>query len=334
MNITKMQEKIVTRIVSYSPTSLVLVTVFVAVILSVPLAYIFFLIFDGEYTRFIFITTIVVPLFITPPITIVLIKLIRHLNYYKKYLELEIEKSKQKDILLFEQARFSIIGEMLANISHQWKQPLNTVGLAIVSLRTSNLKEEEYERYYDIMEDNISYLATTIDDFSSFFDQKTHLEIRTIQSIIKEINSILDIYLKNKNITFEIEIENQLGDVHFASSISQVLLNLINNAKDAFEHNQSKKLILLTFITLKDGVKIRCCDTGKGISPEVQKKIYDPYFSTKTKKRGSGIGLYMSKQIIRTLFEGTLEIERNSNFSTCFCIILPFSHNCILQNKG
>lgn len=334
MSLSKLQEKIVTKVLSYSPTSVVMMTMFIAILISVPSVYFLFSIFDEDYTLLMFMATVLMPIIIAPLITILLLKLFRHMNYYKKYLELEIEKSKQKDILLFEQARFSIVGEMLANISHQWKQPLNTIGLAIVSLRTSDLSEDEYERYYDIMEDNIGYLATTIDDFSSFFDQKTHLEIRTIPSIMKEINSILEVYLNNKNIKLLVEIDNQLGDVSFASSISQVLLNLINNAKDAFEHNQKKKIINITFTTLQDGVKIRCCDTGKGISPEILKKIYDPYFSTKTKKRGSGIGLYMSKQIVQKLFEGTLEIERNSSFSTCFCIALPFSHNCILQTKG
>ncbi|MDY0116430.1 MAG: HAMP domain-containing sensor histidine kinase [Sulfurimonadaceae bacterium] len=332
--LSKIQEKIVAKILTYSPTTVVVMSMVIATFLSVPSVYLLSIIFDQSYTTFLFTLTIAMPLLITPVVVIVLLKMVKHLNYYKKYLEFEIEKSKEKDIVLFEQARFSIMGEMLANISHQWKQPLNTIGLAIVSLRTSSLSEDEYERYYDIMEDNISHLATTINDFSSFFDQKTHLEIRTIDSIIKEIHSILGIYLKNKNITLSVEEDNQLGTVQFASSISQVLLNLINNAKDAFENNQQNKSILLAFTTLSDGVIITCCDTGKGIDSEIQKKIYDPYFSTKTNKRGSGIGLYMSKQIIQKLFNGTLEIEKNSNYSTCFTIRLPFSHNCILQTKG
>lgn len=334
MILNKIQEKAVLWIFSYSPKAIVWMSVFLATFLSIPSVYMMSKIFNQDYTAFIVGISIAMPLLITPPIIIVLLKLVKHLNYYKKYLELEIEQSKQKDMVLFEQARFSIMGEMLANISHQWKQPLNTIGLAIVSMRTSQLDEDAYDRYYDIMEDNISYLATTIDDFSSFFDQKSHLEIRTIENIIKEIHSIMDVYLNNKSIKFIVEIENQLGTVHFASSISQVLLNLINNAKDAFENHQQNKSIVLTFTTLKDGVKITCGDTGKGIAPEIQKKIYDPYFSTKTKKRGSGIGLYMSKQIIQKLFEGTLEIEQNSKYSTCFSIVLPFSHSCILQNKG
>lgn len=333
--LSKIQEKIIAKIIATSPAAVVAISTIFALFLSVPSVYLLSVLFHEPYTFFVFAVTVVMPLCIAPVIVTILLKLIRHLNYYKKYLELEIEKSKEKDVMLFEQARFSIMGEMLANISHQWKQPLNTVGLVIVSLRTtSQLDENELERYYDIMEDNISYLATTIDDFSSFFDQKTHLEIRTIEHIMKEIDSVLSIYLTNKNIAFSVEIKNDLGTVRFASSISQVLLNLINNAKDAFEYNQQNKSIFLTFETLQDGAKITCCDTGQGITAEIKKKIYDPYFSTKSKKRGSGIGLYMSKQIVQKLFNGTIEIEKSTKFSTCFSVTLPFSSNCVLEDKG
>jgi signal transduction histidine kinase len=329
----KLQERLYEKLSEYSPRRVVLASTVVASLLSIPTVYLLFALFGESYTLFVFCITLAMPVLIAPVIVFLILRIVKHLNYYKKYLELEIEKSKQKDMVLFEQARFAVMGEMLANISHQWKQPLNTVGLAIVSLRTSQ-NEEGRERYYDIMEDNINYLATTIDDFSSFFDQRTHLEIRSIEDILKEIRSIVGVYMDNKNIDLDVKIENALGEVKLASSIAQVLLNLINNAKDAFEREQNKKEIHLAFETLQNGLRILCCDNGKGIPPEIQTKIYDPYFTTKSKKRGSGIGLYMSRQIIQKLFDGTIELQKNPRYATCFAVEIPFSQNCVLQKKG
>lgn len=328
----KMQDLFYAKLSEYSPARVVLACTVIALVLSVPTVYLLFVLFGEPYSLFVFCLTFTMPVFIAPVIVFLILRIVKHLNYYKKYLELEIEKSKQKDMVLFEQARFAVMGEMLANISHQWKQPLNTVGLAIVSLRTSQ-NEEGRERYYDIMEDNINYLATTIDDFSSFFDQRTHLEIRSIEDILKEIRSIVGVYMDNKKIDLDVKIENALGEVKLASSIAQVLLNLINNAKDAFDREQNKKEIHLAFETLQNGLRILCCDNGKGIPPEIQTKIYDPYFTTKSKKRGSGIGLYMSRQIIQKLFDGTIELQKNPRYSTCFAIDIPFSPNCVLQKK-
>ena len=254
-------------------------------------------------------------------------------------LDKAIDENKKKDIMLFEQARFALMGEMIANISHQWKQPLNTIGLAAVDARISKCDETNLENNFDIIEDNINYLATTINDFMSFFDKRTSLEIRNIESIVKEIKSIIETHISNQNIELEINIENSAKDVQVASSISQVLLNILNNSKDAFIEDAIDKQISLIFRVRNSSLEIVCIDNGKGIAAEIEDKIFDPYFSTKNKTQGTGIGLYMSKQIVQKLFSGSIKINSAKDLNkectnkTCVYINLPYSDKCIFTSN-
>ena len=183
------------------------------------------------------------------------------------------------------------------------------------------------------MESNVAYLASTIDDFISFFDKRKNLEMKSLPYVSHEVQDIIGITIKNKNIDFIIKINEQLGSVEIASSISQVILNLLSNAKDAFEDKASKKLISLEFTIKEECLEIYCCDNGVGISADAQDKIFDPYFTTKEKTKGTGIGLHMSKQIILKLFEGNIMIISKDNFTTCFKISIPYSKNCKLTKK-
>ena len=306
-------------------------------VLPVVLVYLCTLLFCDTYSVVLFRYSLIISILFTPLFIIVLLGFVKRTRELEEQLLKEKEKSKQKDIMLFEQARFVLMGEMMANISHQWKQPLNTINLAILTAKTSTKSDAELEKYFDIMEDNVTYLATTIDDFISFFDKKTYTKMRELDLIIKEIRSIIDAHIKNKYITLTIEVEANNGEVLIASSISQVVLNLLNNAKDAFDDKMEEKTINLKFTTLYDGLKIECCDNGGGIPLEIQDKIFDPYFTTKEKYQGTGIGLYMSKQIIEQIFNGSIELSNSCsmgdacNTNTCFKMILPYSKNCTLK---
>ena len=340
----KSMEKAILKLSASSSAIVVLFGTMIVLAISIPLVYILCLIFGAEYTNVILIMSIAAPTLMVPPTILIMIKLSKYLTYFKETLEEEIQKNKQNDIVLFEQARFAIMGEMMANISHQWKQPLNTIGLAIVSVRTSNKTEDEMDKHFDIVEDNINYLATTIDDFMSFFDKKTYLEIRELDSIVKEVKSIIGTHISNKNIEFEITVDDTYGSVEISSSISQVVLNLLSNAKDAFTEDTQRKEIRLQFTTNEYGLEIECCDNGQGVDESIKDKIFDPYFSTKEKKQGTGIGLYMSKEIVQKIFNGKIalssrEISRSTllpldnSEKTCFYIAVPYSQNCILKEK-
>ncbi len=337
-----MISKMIKMLGVYTPLTIILIFTLPVIVSSVLAVYIFSLLFAEEYTRFLFTLSALIPMMLTPPVVYTLLIISKHLRYFKETLEEEIQNSKKKDLILFEQARFVLMGEMMANISHQWKQPLNTIGLAVVAMRTSDQSEDERDKHFEIIEDNINYLATTVDDFMSFFDKKVHNEMRDLNSITKEIKSIIGTPLSSKNIELEIIIDNSYGDIEIASSISQVVLNLLSNAKDAFGDNTTRKEIKLQFTSNEYGLEIECCDNGSGIDEKIKGKIFDPYFSTKAKKQGAGIGLYMSKEIIQKIFDGKIDISSreysrssmhpvDNSGKTCFYVAIPYSGNCVLK---
>jgi signal transduction histidine kinase len=308
---------------------ILIVLTLLVVFASVPTVYLLAYMLSEAYTQFLFAISIVMPLILTPISVWIILKLTMRLNNLNHYLDLEIQKNKEKDLMLFEQARFAFMGEMMANVSHQWKQPLNTVGLAIVSIRASQkIVDSELDKKFDIMEDNISYLASTINDFMSFFDKRTHIELRDVEDVIKEINSIIGGTLSGSKITFNLNYKKK-NNIQITSSISQVILNLLSNAKEALKDSKNKT-INLNINVIDDKLHIECYDNGKGVEPEIADKIFDPYFTTKDKSVGAGIGLHMSKQIIQKVFDGRLYLDISDKSLTCFRIEIPCSKNCIL----
>lgn len=306
--------------------NIVTITTSIISFVSIPVVYIFSYLLNEEYTDFLIFLSIILPLIITPVALFVLAEFSKHLKYYKQHLEEEIEKNHTKDLMLFEQARFVLMGEMMANISHQWKQPLNNVGLSIVSSRLTQ-DFDALNKNFDIMEKNINYLSNTINDFMSFFENKIHNEARPIGDIVDEVRSIMEAQIKSCGIKLSVNIDEKLKKVKMTPVISQVLLNLLNNAKDARDDTKINKEIVLYFEATQNGFLISCCDNGVGIDKAIVSKIFDPYFTTKDKKQGTGIGLYMSKQIVTKIFDGTIVLDERTN-STCFKIEVPCSKNC------
>ena len=298
---------------------------------SIPIVYLSSLIAGVNYTFFLLSISVVLPLILTPIVVFVLINLTKSLRHFKENLKIEIKKNKEKDLMLFEQARFALMGEMMANISHQWKQPLNTIGLSVVSLNISPSDREEQQKYFTIIEDNVKFLADTIDDFMSYFDKRSHSEVKLITDIIREIKSIIGTNLVNNNIKLEIQGDNECKDIYVSSSISQVILNLVNNSIDALAKIDREKIITLSFSSSDKSFSVVCSDNGSGIDNSIEESIFNPYFTTKHKKQGTGIGLYMSKQIINNFFGGTIELGNREDFRTSFIVTIPFSDKCELK---
>jgi len=325
------------RLISYltdlSSVKVVMMMTIGILFLSVLFVYVFTKAFSKEYTDFLFMLSVVLPLILTPLVVILIMKLTKHLRYYKKYLEKEIQKNKEKDLLLYEQARFVVMGEMMANISHQWKQPLNTINLVILSTKFSNEKSwKEVEKAFDIIESNVEYLAQTVNDFLSFFDKRSHQELRSLDEIIREVESITSAQLQVGNIELIFEKEKSAETILLVSSMTQVILNLISNAKDALLiQKQKNRKIIISFFVRDEKLFIECCDSGEGVSEELQEKIFEPYFTTKPKNRGTGLGLYMSKQIVFAIFDGRLYVDKKR--PSCFIVSIPFGKNCILEKQ-
>ena len=299
---------------------------------SIPIVYLASIVGGVEYNGFLLAISIVLPLLLAPLSIAFVIKLTMNLEHVKEHLSLEIEKNKAKDLLLYEQSRFALMGEMLANISHQWKQPLNTINLAVINAKFQEKNSNQIEKSFDIIEENVNHLASTINDFMSYFDKKTHSEIRSLETIIIEINSIAGANIKNAGVELLINMQTKKKDVKIASSISQIILNLINNSKDALATKRDDKQIKLTFTVENNSLLIRCCDNGSGIDDSIKEQIFNPYFTTKDQAQGTGIGLYMSRQITDKFFNGELSLEQTHK-GTCFRLIVPYGKNCYIEEK-
>lgn len=259
----------------------------------------------------------------------------RNINLRKNN-ELKIQ---EQDKLIHNQAKVAAVGEMLKNISHQWKQPLSVITTVASSMKftyelDNKLSKEELMDNCERILLNGNYLAKTINDFSSYFENNTEKKERVVlkDSFNKIFNLLKDIY-SNENIIPVITIEESLTIKINENLLIQAVLNILNNSHDAFEINSINKEMRFIFIDLntKDSkVIINIKDSAGGIKEDSIDKIFEPYFTTKHQSLGTGIGLYMTHQIISKHLNGTIRVKnmnynyKNINLSGCnFEIIIP-----------
>ncbi len=236
------------------------------------------------------------------------------LSYKMKLLEEEKLEFERK---MVHQNKLAAMGEMISNIAHQWRQPLTHLSYIMMNINTAFKQDKLSEKYLDKKTnqatDQLEYMSNTIDDFKNFYMPKTHKEEFSIKSSIENTLTIISSTLETNKINLEINGED-FNINGYKSEFSQVLLNLISNAKDALVKNgiQNPKIE----ITLNKN-QITICDNAGGIDEKTKEKIFDPYFTTKQK--GNGLGLYMSKIIIESHFAGKLN-HFNKNGGSCFVI--------------
>ena len=228
----------------------------------------------------------------------------------QKEIDEKISELRQKDKTMIAQGRQTAMGEMIGNIAHQWRQPLNALAGLLVNIQQAYQYNELTADYLDgCVKDGgglIQKMSSTIDDFRNFFMPDKEAVSFSAQNQINQALSLVEAGLKSQNITIHLEAHQDVVLTGFPKEYSQVILNLLSNAGDAVK----AKCVLEGLITIRlfkrDGwgcVSIR--DNGGGIAVDVIDKIFEPYFSTK--KMGTGIGLYMSKMIIERSMNGTIE---------------------------
>jgi len=237
-------------------------------------------------------------------------------NSLKDRVEEEVSKNRKKDQQLLDQSRLAQMGEMLSMIAHQWRQPLAAISSTSSALE---LKAELGKADKEIIVQsakNISkysqHLSSTIDDFRDFFKPNKELTSVTYCNLVESVLSILEVSIKNKNISFEKKLNCSGKFNTYANEIKQVILNLIKNAEDILiEKNIEKPYIKLYTYEAEGRFILEISDNGGGVPQEIQDKIFDPYFSTKLDKNGTGLGLYMSKIIIEEHCDGELHFSNN-----------------------
>ncbi len=241
----------------------------------------------------------------------------------------EIVKNEEKQKVMFWQSRLASLGQMLANIAHQWRQPLTELSLATFNIKKAavNKNDEDVKKFYVESKDIIKNMSNTIDDFTNFFKPDKQKKYFYLKDSVNESLSILKKIIKRENIIIETNFMN-IEVLGVTNELSQVIINLIQNSKDAFNQNNIEEKIIKITTSKKDRCAIiKIEDNAGGISEENIDKIFEPYFTTKHSSSGTGLGLFMSKMICEQAFNGTILVERNKDGITIIIKIPLESEN-------
>ncbi|XPV52350.1 MAG: sensor histidine kinase [Halarcobacter ebronensis] len=240
-----------------------------------------------------------------------------------------LNKIIKKDKQLLEQMKLAQMGEMIGNIAHQWRQPLSTISTAASGLKMKHefdmLEKDDIPEFTDTIVTNTKYLSETIDTFRDFIKEEKETKEIVIQERIDETLKIVRASLENSHIKLinKIDYENPIKVELVAEELAQVLINILNNAKDVILQRKIEDgTITVNLIKTNKNFKITIEDNAKGIEKDVLPKIFDPYFTTKHQFHGTGLGLYMSKIIVEKHLFGQLEVE-NTKEGAKFTITIP-----------
>ena len=223
--------------------------------------------------------------------------------------------------------RLATIGEMMGNISHQWKQPLNNISLLVLNLdntyRKGNMTLEYLEDKVDAIEDTIEYMSQTIEDFSDYLNPNRQKSKFYLSDSVEKAMELTMPSLTKSHIDIIFYEEDDYEFYGRKNELTQVLIILINNAKDALskDTNNRSKSISITLEQMDKNFILIIQDNGLGVAPELFRKIFEPYFSTNEQTKGRGLGLYMSKKIIDEGFNGKIEVSNDNG--AVFKLIIP-----------
>ncbi len=233
----------------------------------------------------------------------------------------KIEKIRFKDQLLFQQAKMASMGEMIANIAHQWRQPLGSINSVLINIKakmalekfdlTSTNGQKECVDFIDVRLNDIEgytrLLSNTIDDFRNFFKPNKEQTSFFISELINTSINLLSANFANSGIDIITHV-NDTKITTLENELLQVIINILNNAKDAFIKIDTHpcKVIIINTEVKNDTLIITIKDGAGGIKADILDKIFEPYFTTKHQSHGTGIGLYMSKEIVEKHLHGTL----------------------------
>lgn len=260
--------------------------------------------------------------FVIATAIVILVLIITIMFFLLRNLKKAEQVKRQQEEKMFQQSRLAQMGEMISMIAHQWRQPLSSINATVSSLQVKqalgNCDEQTYAGEFEKITEFVQHLSGTIDDFRTFYKPNKKLTKTSLESIIGKSLRIIEGSLRSLNI--ELIVESNSHDeveVH-ENELIQVILNILQNAKEHFidEKTQNPSIKIMT-----DSHTISICDNGGGIPQEIINKIFNPYFSTKNEKNGTGLGLYMSKTIVEDHHNGTFEVANIDN-GVCFKIQL------------
>jgi len=246
----------------------------------------------------------------------------------------EVTKNESQQKQIFAQSRLAQMGEMISMIAHQWRQPLSAISATSANLKFKlefntldfNIESEvEKSKNYILtklenIESFVQTLTNTIDDFRNFYKPNKKSEILNVKEPIQKAFAIIETSLLSDGIQIIKEDHSNRKVELYENEMMQVILNILKNSQDNFKEKKKKSpKIYVSCEDIERKTIVTICDNGGGIPKEIIEKVFDPYFSTKSEKNGTGLGLYMSKIIIEEHHNGMLTV-RNHESGTCFQI--------------
>ncbi|MBS4095391.1 MAG: PAS domain-containing protein [Sulfuricella sp.] len=241
----------------------------------------------------------------------------------------EVEKNREKEHHLFQQSRLASMGEMIGYIAHQWRQPLNTIGLVLANImdahRFGDLDEAYLSEQVATGSRLVQQMSTTIDDFRKFFRPSATQEHFDVAEAVRRSLSLVEASFQNHGFAVELTVDTQTEILGYANEFQQVVVNLLNNAQDIFLERQiANGKVRVAVSRNGDELRVAVSDNGGGIPEDIRHKIFDPYFTTRVS--GTGIGLYMAKIIVEKHMGGRIE-ARNGAEGAEFALVFPLSEN-------
>jgi len=239
----------------------------------------------------------------------------------------KIEELIKKDKILTIQSKQAVMGEMISMIAHQWRQPLANITLQISNIEIDKLfgkkiDEARMDKTLSNISDSIIYLSDTIDDFQTYFRPDGKPASITTDALLEKVLTLATARIEAGNVNVQVHCSKEQNISIYINELVQVILNILNNAIDAFADVEREKKQIDIFGTIKENmIHLSIKDNASGIAEENIKSLFDPYFSTKG-KNGTGLGLYMSQMIIQKQFKGTIDVESSPN-GTTFIIKIP-----------
>lgn len=233
----------------------------------------------------------------------------------------------KKEEIMIAQSRHAEMGEMISMIAHQWRQPISVIAMdannILADIELETIEEESLKsNSLDILAQT-QELSKTIDDFRNFFKPQKSAQEVFAKDVLRDALGVIGKSLENNNIKVVWESTEEIKIKTYSRELMQVLINIIKNAREALLENEVKEASISIFIgNEKESLRLKICDNGGGIKEEIIDQIFNPYFTTKGEKNGTGLGLYMSKTIIEKHLQGTLKVT-NVGKGACLEITIP-----------
>ena len=262
-------------------------------------------------------TTLIITMLLTIVIIIVIVTV-----FIKRFYGPVIKTAEQNEIILINQSRQAKLGEMVGNISHQCKQPLNCMNIDISNMKddyyANELTPERFDEYENKMRENVSMMSSTITDLADFLKPDRKKDKFFIRESIDKALSIMKENLVINEISIVNEVDPDIFVINYRNEFTQCIFNLLENARDEAVASaiQPKTIRIYSETTTKNGHEtalINIFNSGRNIPEENAEKIFLPYYSTKEATGGTGIGLYLVKQIIESHFDGRIYFTNSKN---------------------